>query len=346
MQTQATIESIKRTKRVSRQIVQSRATIPFQKRNTKTEGVTTQSFSLSNVTVAPILSHPILEEPDIDLGELARLLVDVTRYFSGSIAHWQFQPSHSYDDLILRCANRLRDRANIDHIEILQEDNNLRLILKRYVGSRGTVYCMPLRPIMRLKWKAPTLFHILLSFVKELPYIGMFQTDESRIDWIWQFLFEEEVYQNKNGNVFSKNHSVKFFGRYETVLKEYAPKDWRMLLEKYCPRKSLHKRIKQLMCRADTIDFRIPFRLSIKDQYESMFDHWESFLIVDEADSEFTSSYIEMLNECSNEHDIVSAYEQTIAEKGNIEPFNNATSYQLNRLEEFLSELNELLRLL
>lgn len=346
MRTEATIERIKRTKRVSRPIVQSGTTIPFQKRNTKTEGVATQSFSLSNVTVAPILSRPILEEADIDLGELARLLVDVTRYFSGSIAHWHLQPSDSYDDLILRCANRLRDRVSVDHIEILQDDDSLRLILKRYIGRRDTVYCIPLRPIIRMKWKNPTLYNILFSFIKELPYIGVFQTDESRIDWIWENLFEEEVYQNKNGNVFSKNHSVKFFGRYETLLKEYVPQDWRVQLEKYHPRKPLHKRIKQLLSRADTIDFHIPFRLSIKDQYESMFDHWESFLIVDEVDSEFTSSYIEMLNECSNEHDIVSAFEHTIAEKGNIESFDKATSYQLNRLEEFLSELNEFLRLL
>lgn len=77
-----------------------------------------------------------------------------------------------------------------------------------------------------------------------------------------------------------------------------------------------------------------------------MFEHWESFLIVDDEDSDFTRSYIEMLNECSNEYDIISAFEIAIVEKGNIQPFEEGISYKLNRLEEFLSKLNELLRLL
>ena len=90
----------------------------------------------------------------------------------------------------------------------------------------------------------------------------------------------------------------------------------------------------------------MPFRIGTRDAYESMFEHWESFLIVDDADSEFTRSYIEMLNECSNEYDIISAYELTTVEKGNLQPFEEGSTYKLNRLEEFLTDLNELLRLL
>ncbi|RKN83553.1 hypothetical protein [Ulvibacterium marinum] len=343
MEAQSPTQHIKRTERISRSIVQSGTTIPFQGRNTKTEGFTARSFSLSNITISPILSHCLLDESDVDLRELAQLMVDVTNHFSGDISTWKLEPLDSYEDLILRCAYRLRERARIDHIGIVQ-DAGLLLILKRYIGRRGTVYCIPLRPIFRLKWKNPSLFHILLSFVKELPYIGLFQTDESRVDWIWQFLFEEEVYQNKNGKVFSQNHSVKFFGRYETIFSEYTPRDWRILVSKYRPRKPLHKKIKQLLLRVDTIDFNVPLRLSIREQHESLFNHSESFLIVDDEDSEFTGSYIEMLNECSNEYDIISAYEHTIADKENMEPFNKDTRYQLNRLEEFLSELNQLLR--
>jgi hypothetical protein len=53
-----------------------------------------------------------------------------------------------------------------------------------------------------------------------------------------------------------------------------------------------------------------------------------------------------MLNECSNEYDIISAYELTTVEKGNLQPFEEGSTYKLNRLEEFLTDLNELLRLL
>ena len=75
-----------------------------------------------------------------------------------------------------------------------------------------------------------------------------------------------------------------------------------------------------------------------------MFEHWESFLVVDDEDSEFARSFIEMLNECSNEYDIISAYQYAMVEQGNIEPFEEGAAYKLNRLEEFLSDLTELLR--
>lgn len=182
--------------------------------------------------------------------------------------------------------------------------------------------------------------------MKGLPYIDLFHTGEDRVDWQWQFLFEEEVYQKDNGDKLSHDSSIRFFGRYEELFNGYELRDWNPLLHKYRPRKPLHKRIKKLLLGANEIDFQIPLRISSKDGYNSVFEHWESFLIVDDEDSDFTRSYIEMLNECSNEYDIISAFENTIVEKGNIQPFEQGISYNLNRLEEFLSKLNELLRLL
>ena len=347
MHPQTDTHIIKRTQRVPRPIVQGGSTIPLQVRNAKTESLATKGFSLSDLSVLPILSKPIIEDgSSVDIKALASLMVDATRNFSGNIDDWRFSASDSLDDLILRCANRLKERARIDHIEVLREDADLRLVLKHHIGNRSTVYCIPLRPVMPLRWKNPMLFDILMSFIKSLPYINLFHTGEDRVDWLWEYLFEEEAYHRKNGSVFGNCNSVRFFGRYQKLFDEYEPQDWKFLLLKYRPRKPLHKGIKELLSKADTIDFRVPFRIGTRDAYESMFEHWESFLIVDDADSEFTRSYIEMLNECSNEYDIISAYELTTVEKGNLQPFEEGSTYKLNRLEEFLTDLNELLRLL
>tara|TARA_R110001583_G_scaffold9203_4_gene43654 strand:+ start:25465 stop:26508 length:1044 start_codon:yes stop_codon:yes gene_type:complete len=345
MRNQAETRIVERTQRVPRPTIQSSPTVPLQIRNAKSEGVATKSFSLSDVEVLPILTKPIIEdEKTIETQALANLMVDATRNFSGNIDDWQFSTSDCMDDLILRCASHLKDRAKIDHIAVLQEDTDLRLVLKRHIGNRSTVYCIPLRPILLLRWKNRILFDILLSFVKKLPYINLFHIGEGRIDWLWEYLFEEEAYHKKNGSVFSNANSVKFFDRYQKLFDAYETQDWKSLLVKYSPRKSLHKQIKELLLKADAIDFQVPFRIGTRDAYESMFEHWESFLIVDDSDSEFTRSYIEMLNECSNEHDIISAYAFTTIEKGNIQPFDEGLSYNLNRLEEFLTDLNELLR--
>lgn len=343
--TETTVDTLERVKRVSRPIVQSRKTIPLQKRNAKTKGVATKGFSVSDLTVLPILDHPMVsDESEIDIRELAHLIVDATRKFTGKIDDWRFSVSDSLDDLILRASDRLRTRGGVEHIEVLKDDGALRLVLKRHIGNRSTIYCIPLRPIMRLKYRHPTLFHILFSFVRSLPYINLFHTGEDRVDWLWQYLFEEEVYHKENGTTFGNADSVKFFGRYEDFFNEYETCDWKSLLAKYRPRKPLYIKIKALLLKAETIDFQVPFRIGSRDSYDSMFEHWESFLIVDNEDSEFTRSYIEMLNECSNEYDIISAYENAVVEKNNIKPFEGGTTYKLNRLQDFLSKLNELIR--
>lgn len=343
--TETTAYTIERTQRVSRPTVQSGKAKPLQKRNTQTKNPESKSFSVSNVTISPIFGDGLVREDEhFEVRELAHLMVNATRKFTGKIDAWQFSTSDNLHDLILRCAYRLRDRANIEHIEILQDDEDVRLVLKRLIGNRSTVYCIALSPIMRLRHRHPTLFHILFSFVRNLPYINLFHTGEDRIDWLWQYLFEEDAYHKENGSTFGNTDSIKFFGRYEEFFNEYVTHDWQPLLEKYRPRKPLHKNIKELLLKADAIDFRVPFRIGSRDSYDSMFEHWESFLIVDDEDSEFTRSYIEMLNECSNEYDIISAYENAVVEKGNIQPFENGTTYKLDRLQDFLSKLNELIR--
>lgn len=186
MQAEIQIEPIQRTRNVPRPIVSGGKAIVPSKGNDKTESIATHGFSLSNIEVLPVLSLPIVsEKSNIDVSELAHLMVEAVRNFSGNISDWQFSPSDSFDDLILRCSNRLKARAGIDYIEILRGDGYLRLVLKRHIGNRSTVYCIPLRPILPLRYKNPTLFHILFSFVKGLPYIDLFHTGEDRVDWLW-----------------------------------------------------------------------------------------------------------------------------------------------------------------
>lgn len=293
-----------------------------------------------------MLAQSIHDESVWDSWELAKMLVNTTRYFSGSIDHWEFTSTDSLDDVVLRCIHQLKERANIDHIDLLGQDGEVRLLLKRHIGNRTSVYCIPLRPILSLRWKSPALFHILFSFVKSLPYINLFHIGEDRVDWLWQFLFEEESYHRENGSPFSGMPSVNFFSRYQDLFNTYESRDWRELLDKYRPRKPLYQKIKKLLLKADEIDFQTPFRIGSRDWYESMFEHWETFLIVDDEDSAFTRSYIEMLNECSNEYDIISAYQHATVEKGKVEPFEEGLAHKINCLEEFLSDLNELLRLL
>jgi len=140
-----------------------------------------------------------------------------------------------------------------------------------------------------------------------------------------------------------KNHSTRFYTRYKTFLETYEIQDWKTLLDGYRPRKPIYRQIKELLLRAETIDFEVPFRLSSKDGYNCMFEHCESFLVVDRTDSAFVNGYIQMLNDCSNDYDIKSAYQHTVAEQGNIELFDEGIPHRLNRLEEFVSDLNELL---
>lgn len=343
MHTEIQIETIHRTYGISRPIVSGGTTKVLPKGNPKTQSTATKGLSLSDINLSPVLSQPLLsEEYEVDMKALAQLMVAVTRKFTGNIDDWQCSPSDSLEDLILRCTNRLKVRGNIDHIEVLQDDAHLRLILKRFIGNRSTVYLIPICPVIELKHRNRKLYHILLSFIKSLPYAGLFPKHESRIDWLWEYLFEDGEYYKDNKKVM-KNHSTKFYLRYKAFLESYKIQDWKTLLGNYRPRKPIYIRIKELLSKAETIDFQLPFQLSVRDGYDCMFEHWESFLVVDSTDSAFANGYIQMLNDCSNDYDIISAYQHTAAEMGNIAPFDEGIPYRLNRLEEFIDGLNELL---
>lgn len=343
MQAEIQIEPSKRFSNVPRSIVSGGGAETLPTGNAKTKSTATKGFSFSDVTLLPFLSQPLVsEEQEADMKELASLMVAVTRKFTGSIDHWEFMPSDSLHDVVLRCTHRLRTRGSIDHIEVLREEGNLRLILKKFIGNRSTVYFIPVRPIIELRHRNRTLFHILLSFVKSLPYGGLFPSCESRIDWLWEFLFEDvENYEDNKQIV--KDHSTTFYARNRNFLEAYEMRDWKTLLDKYRPRKPIYRQIKELLLKAETIDFQVPFLLSIKDGYECMFEHWESFLTVDREDSAFANGYIQMLNDCSNDFDIISAYQHTVAENGNIASFDDSIPHRLNQLEEFINDLSELL---
>lgn len=343
MQAEVQIKPTKRTRNIPRPIVSGGTTKTLSTGNAKTESITTKGFPLSNVNALSVLSQPIIdEEYNIDIRQLACLMVKITQRFTGSIDDWRFLPSDSLEDLVLRCTNRLRVRSNIDHIEVLKDDGDLRLILKRFIGSRSTVYMIPIRPVIELKHRNKLLYHILLSFIKSLPFAGMFPKTESRINWLWELFFEDAEYYKDNKNAM-KNHSTRFYERYKTFLETYEIRNWQSLLKEYRPRKPLYRQLKNLLNQAETIDFHVPFQLSVKNVYDCMFEHSESFLVVDRDDSAFANGYIQMMNDCSNDYDIISAYQYTIAEKGSIEPFDEGIPHRLNRLEEFISDLNELL---
>jgi|SRR5680860_292078 len=90
-----------------------------------------------------------------------------------------------------------KKEKGIHHIEVLKGDGRLRLILKRFICNRSTVYLIPIRPVIEMKQRNQVLYHILLSFVKSLPFAGLFRTTESRIDWLWEYLFEDVEYYTR-----------------------------------------------------------------------------------------------------------------------------------------------------
>jgi hypothetical protein len=106
MPTEIQIEPIQRTCTVPRPIISGGTTETLPKGNAKTQSTTTESFSISDISVAPVLAQPLVsEEFDVDKKALARLIVNVTRNFAGNIDEWQFSVSDSLDDLILRCTS-------------------------------------------------------------------------------------------------------------------------------------------------------------------------------------------------------------------------------------------------
>ncbi|WP_375587232.1 hypothetical protein [Flagellimonas aurea] len=312
------------------------------------EGIVKKDRLLPDVNVWPIAMNDISEKYSGDgLRQLAGLMVEVTRKFTGSIDSWRFDERDSLQDLILRCANRLRDRARVDLIDVYRNcDGELELDLKRYIGNKGNIYCINLKPLYGMKCKNRKLFEVLLSFIKELPFDSIFDTCEDRIDWIWTFLIEEMAYCREAPNEDygeTLKGSVDFLSRYEKKYKGFQVIDWKSRLESYRPKREVYKKLKELLLASEKLDFQVVQRISVRDGYESMVDFYHTFLITDDDESEFTRSYINMLNDCSNEYDLISTYAHATVSNDGMEAFEEGLEEKLKEVENFICELNELI---
>ncbi|MEW2922997.1 hypothetical protein AB1A65_16110 [Muricauda sp. ANG21] len=312
------------------------------------EGIVKKNGLLPDVNVWPIAMNDISEKYSGDrLRQLAGLMVEVTRKFTGSIDSWRFDERDSLQDLILRCANRLRDRARVDLIDVYRNcDGELELDLKRYIGDKGNIYCINLKPLYGMKCKNRKLFDILLSFIKGLPFDSIFDTCEDRIDWIWTFLIEEMAYCREAPNEDYGERlkgSVDFLSRYERKYNDFQIMDWKSRLEGYRPQKDVYRKLKELLLASEKLDFQVVQRVSVRDGYESMFDFYHTFLITDDDESEFTRSYINMLNDCSNEYDLLSTYAHATVSNNGMEVFEEGLEEKLKEVENFICEFNELI---
>ena len=349
MQIEAQNIDLKGAYGVPRQIVQSIPTRKLQAGNKKDESITNKNKLFSNLTIRPILSQSISEELSVaEVRQVAKLMTDATRNLTGSIDFWEFDEDDGLDDLILRCGNRLADRAAVDHIEIFRgEEKEMQLVLRRFIENRDKIYCIQLIPVFKLRSKNRLLFNVLLSFIKNLPFDSIFNTCEDRIDWIWTYLFEELEYYKEMDNSDYEEHlkgSVGFFARYEAVYNDFQETDWKSQLANYYPRKNIYREIKKLLLASEEVDFNSPWRVSVRDEYDCLVYHNQTFLIVDCDESDFTRAYIDMFNENSYEYDIMSAYSCAIVKEGNVGQFEENIGDELLKLENFICDLNDLIR--
>ena len=318
--------------------------------NKKIEGVKPKNRLFFKLTAQPLLSQPISYDlTEQEFRQLAKLMVDATRAFTGSIDGWEFGENNSLQELILRCAYRLQERARVDHIDVFHiEEGTLKLGLKRFIGSRATIYCISLKPIFKLKMKNRLLYNVLISFVKCLPFDSIFDKDGKVIDWIWSYLLRELDYckEDEPNEDYQKRleGSVNFYVRYSSVYNQSKVIDWQSQLKKYHPKKKVYKDIKELLLSSIKIDFSSPFKIAVRDNYECEMEHYQTFLLVDDEDSDFTSTYIDMLNQSSNDYDILSAYSYAFIEEGKIENFDENIIKELKKIEDFIFNLNELLQ--
>tara|TARA_R110002111_G_scaffold184998_12_gene250847 strand:+ start:1209 stop:2285 length:1077 start_codon:yes stop_codon:yes gene_type:complete len=355
MQSETQNNYLKELGSISQHTFQGNSARKLPKRNKKNESAEQKNRLFSNLAVQPILAEPIFDEfTEHEFRELSRLMVNATRNLTGSIDTWKFSKEDSLQDLILRCGNRLRDRAQVDHIDVLHNDGeHLKLGLKRFIGSREKVYIIYLKPILAMKNKNRLLYNVLLSFVKSLPFDSIFDTDEdentngSIIDWIWSCLLGElescKAYDSDEEYAERLEGSVNFSIRHKTVYRKFKAKDWKSQLAEYCPKKKIYKEIKELLLTAEKVDFNTPFRVTVSDDSECDMEHYQTFLIADYDESDFISTYIDMLNANANEYDMLSAYTYAIVEDGNVEKFEENITQELIKVEDFICNLNNLL---
>lgn len=280
----STIEDhhLKRTYGVTQYIVQGVPTGKPSHRHKADEGTFKKVKLFPDLTVWPIALSDISEKfSEGELRHLARLMVKATRKFTGSIENWRFDNGDCLQDLILRCANRLKDRARVDLIDVFRDgEGKLELDLKRYIGNKGNIYCIYLKPLFGMKRKNGFLFEVLLSFIKGLPFDSIFDTCEDRIDWIWTFLIEEMEYCKEALNEEYEEYlkgSLDFLSRYEKKYNNFQARDWKSLLENYRPKREVYRKLKELLLASETLDFQAVQRISVRDGYESMVDFYHTF---------------------------------------------------------------------
>ena len=299
-----------------------------------------------NLTVQPILSFPLAESiGENELRNLARLMVKATQELTGDLSHWQFSASDGLPDLILRCASRLQQLADIDKIEVYHE-GNLKLGIKRYVGSRKHIYCLYILPVYKLKKRNRRLANIIVSFLKSLGYSSIFD-DDGYIEWIWEILLDElQYYQEDDSDkeyYESLMGSISFLRKFRYSFENAKSSDWLTELKVYNPKKREYRAIKNLLMSSLDINFHSPYQLTTYSD-EIDFAPSDTFFIGDHEDSPFLSQYIEMMNQMSNEYDIVNEYAFGFIDMDQTLMFNERVEQEVTEVEDFICEFNELLK--
>ena len=349
MQTKTRDKKVQRTQEISQFFIQSHKSRKFQERYKKNECPNVQSRFLFDVNLKPITSiRPFNGFNEVDCEGIAKLMVKATRELTGDLSDWKFSKKDSLQDLILRCAFRLKDRAHVDHIDTIEiAPNEYALLLKRYLSSRDKVFSIELDRVFKLRDKNRLLFEVILSFVKGLPFQSMFDLNSPMVEWCWSFLLDEFDYCDEIENTLEKvkslDGSVYFLKRNFRVYHSHVESDWSKQLRYYRPRKQVYKDIKAILLKSVSIDFSCINKVTIYDDRECDFDHRDTFLVSDHNNSDFVSQYIDMMNQLSADNDVLSTFSFACIDSNVVERFDENLLQKISELEDFVCELNDLL---
>jgi len=349
MQTKTRKKKIERTQEIPQFFIQSYNSGKLQKRQPKNERINGQSRFLFDVNLKPITStRPFNEFNEVDCKGIAKLMVKATRELTGNLSEWKFSKRDSLQDLILRCAFRLKDRAQVDHIDTIEvAPNEYVLLLKRHLGSRDKVFCIELDRVFLLRDKNRLLYEIILSFIKSLPFQSIFDLNSPMTEWCWSFLLDEFDYCEEIENTLKKvkqsEGSINFIKRNYRAFQSHVESDWSKQLKYYKPRKQTYKDIKTLLLKSEKIDFNSINKVTIYENRECDTDHIDSFLVADYNESDFVRQYIDILNQVSADTDILSAFSFARVDSNKVERFDENLAQKISDLEDFVCDLNELL---
>jgi len=341
--------SVKGISKISQSPFQSIQTRKLPIRDNTNANITKKNNLFFNLKAFPIKGKDLTKElTDLEIRQVAKLLVKATQKFTGSIDDWQFTNEDCMLDLILRCLMRLRNRVGISHIDVVKlGENEIVITLKTYIDNRDTVHSICLKPILKLKNKNKPLFDILISFIKNLPFDSIFDAKEYPIDWILTTMLEDLEQAKKQSKKAYREHlngSIRFLLKNETVYKNNNSDDWENKLSTYKPQKQIYKDIKELLLKSYTIDFNAPFKISLLDEDECGISAYQTFLITDEEESDFTHNYIQILNDYSNDYDMVSVYSNCIVSDNFIDDLDVNINQSLKEVEDFILDFNNLLK--